>query len=77
LELIDPRGRKNPQGAIPGQHRIYITPEGFSDDPSSDEQRRMRNPLPPEYVDGTVTFDIPADGTDQMNFRIQTRGRRR
>jgi hypothetical protein len=65
-------------GAVVGQHRIYITMKGFSEDPTSDESTRADfNPLPPMYYDGTLTADIPDGGTDQFNFDLQSRMRRR
>ena len=66
-------------GAVPGKCLITIVEKPFSQDPSSDvvtrEDRRTRIPF--EYSSNMVTFDIPAEGTDAMNFDLKSERRRR
>ncbi len=68
---------KSIPGAVIAEHRITIIKQGHAADPSSDVATRIEAPLPEDYRNGTVRFTVPEGGTDQMNFEIDTRRRRR
>jgi hypothetical protein len=59
-------------GAVVGKHRVWLTLRDTSQPstgPESDKPwRGPPNPLPKAAYDGTLTFDIPADGTDMACF---------
>ena len=66
------------KGAVPGEHRVFITPRGFSDDPTSDEvSREDRITLPAEYFDGTLTITIPDEGDEAIVLELESGRRRR
>jgi hypothetical protein len=60
-------------GAVVGTHRVRFTlleenPEDIRDDVGRPIKRR----LPEQYGDGSLTMDVPKEGTDQANFDLQT-----
>src|SRR5262245_40034124 len=64
-------------GAIVGKHRVEITTRGLEADPTSD----LRVKAPPGAVSipekynrtSDLTFDVPAGGTSEANFDLQSR----
>ena len=66
-------------GAVPGKCVITLVQKGHSDDPTSDEISRedVRTKIPWDYRNNQVTFDIPEDGTDAMDFDLDTKKRRK
>ena len=58
-------------GAVVGMHVVRITGVQEQRDASDDTPRPMaKDPVPPRYRDPGLTFDVPADGTDQANFDL-------
>ena len=55
------------EGAIPGKHAIYIS---FGDDPSLVDPDKPKIPM--SYWDGSLRVQIPDEGTDSLNFDIET-----
>lgn len=68
---------ENQKGAVPGEHRIRVN-EARDSKPSDDDSmvRGVKLSVPPEYRDGSVTYTIPPEGTDQMLIEIETKKRR-
>jgi hypothetical protein len=73
-------------GAVVGKHRVRIMtrgnevvgqdPEKGSDDAAP--ARREVDPIPPEWnALSTVEFVVPSGGTDQANFEIKTKGKKK
>lgn len=59
-------------GAVAGTHRVLITT--ISPDDYKDELSAMpRDRVPPHYQDGSLTRDVPEQGTDSADFSLQTR----
>jgi hypothetical protein len=61
-------------GAVVGMHVVRIT--GVQDQRAADDDtaRPMaKDPVPPRYRDPGLTFEVPADGTDQANFELTSR----
>jgi hypothetical protein len=59
-------------GAIPGKHRIQLTtvaPGSHADELTALPQDRV----PLHYQDGTLTRDVPEEGTDAADFPLVTR----
>ena len=59
-------------GAVPGAHRIQLTtiaPGSHADELSP----LPRDRVPPQYQDGTLTYDVPGEGTDTPDFPLVTR----
>lgn len=61
-------------GAVSGTHRVLITtisPEDYKDEHST----MPRDRVPPHYQDGSLTFDVPEDGADGVDWELSTRKR--
>lgn len=59
-------------GAVPGMHRVILTtvaPGSHTDELSVLPQDKV----PPRYQDGSLTFQVPEDGTDSADFELVTR----
>ena len=59
-------------GAVPGIHRIILTtiaPGSHTDELSVLPQDKV----PPRYQDGSLTFEVSAEGTDAADFALTTR----
>jgi hypothetical protein len=59
-------------GALPGMHRIQLTtvaPGSHTDELSV----LPRDKIPPHYQDGSLTYEVPAEGTDAADFPLVTR----
>ena|SRR6476659_431010 len=81
FELLTDDARK---GAVVGKHRVRIMtrgndvygqlPGGGGGSPDEAQASRTVDPIPPEWnALSNVEFDVPAGGTDQANFNIETR----
>lgn len=65
LELVEPRR----SGAVIGTHRVrfaLLSENAAIDDVGGP----FRSRLPSKYRDGSVTFTVPPEGTDQANFDL-------
>jgi hypothetical protein len=68
LQTVEP----TEPGAVVGPHRVRLTlldenPESVRDDVGRPVKRR----LPERYGDGSLTFEVPREGSDQANFDLQ------
>ena len=63
------------KGAVVGEHRIRINEAVETQASNDDSAGRVRHKIPEEYRDGTFTFTIPPEGTDQMIIEIVTKKR--
>jgi len=67
LRRIDGR-----QGALVGRHRVKLTT--LKPDLASDERSPVpRDRVPSRYRDGSLTFDVPEDGTASADFALESR----
>ncbi|MBN2577372.1 MAG: hypothetical protein JXB10_00080 [Pirellulales bacterium] len=68
LELVDP-----PQaGAVVGVHAVRFSLR----DPNAKEEDQLSIAdlrLPAKYRNGSITFEVPSQGTDQAIFNLKTR----
>jgi len=59
-------------GAVPGMHRVILTtvaPGSHTDELSVLPQDR----IPPRYQDGSLTHEVPEEGTDSADFELRSR----
>lgn len=56
-------------GAVVGGHQVRFCLREERED-LDDAGRPMGKRLPPRYSDGSITFTVPAEGTDQANFDL-------
>ena len=57
-------------GAVVGKHAVYIT---FGDNPTSRDQHDGNPTLPQEYWNGSLRCTVPEDGTDLLNFQLESK----
>lgn len=57
-------------GAVVGKHVIRLSVPGHSYSPESDipTKRPSINPFPPSVSNGSLTFEVPSEGTDKAQF---------
>jgi hypothetical protein len=62
-------------GAVVGTHRVWITTsyKDEKDDPHNDSHTPKRDRVPSRYQDGSLTFEVPPEGTDQAKFQLTTK----
>jgi 5-hydroxyisourate hydrolase-like protein (transthyretin family) len=59
------------KGAMPGTYRVQFLAGDYPKE-SPDGAPQVYEPIPPKYnLDSEVTFEVPADGTDQANFDLE------
>lgn len=56
-------------GAVVGKHAVYIT---FGNDPTHQEPNAGNPILPQRYWNGTLNFTVPEDGTNELNFQLES-----
>jgi hypothetical protein len=61
-------------GAVPGPQAVRIT-TGKQQQPDSDSTAVTGELAPAKFLDGSVTFDVPAQGTDAANFDLGNTGK--
>ncbi len=65
-------------GAAPGECYIKIVENAAKRESSDDTAEVVRSKVPWEYQEGgKVTYTIPEEGTDAMNFDLESRRRRK
>ncbi len=80
LKTVDDRRRT---GAVVGKHRVTLfEPRSGADDPYADptltpaqlaaKLEQIRFKLPPEARDGSLTFEVPPNGTTEANFAFRS-----
>jgi hypothetical protein len=58
-------------GAVIGHHVVRLTAKELREKGKDDASPVRKNPLPPQSLDGSLHFDVPAGGTDQANFDLK------
>lgn len=70
-------GEKSQEGAVVGTHTVTLFPKVPDEDPMDDyplpDLDDLRIPLPPKAFDGSLTFEVPPEGTDSANFDLESR----
>ena len=69
LRTIEPEA----DGAVVGQHKVRLATKAPPQDPADDRAPVYKEIVPPQWRDGSKTFEVPPGGTDQANFDIATR----
>ena len=67
LRLIDP----DREGAVVATHRVTIT-TAREVNPDSESGEMTPEKVPARYRDGSLTFDVPADGTSRADFELSS-----
>lgn len=61
-------------GALVGEHRVHITT--ISTEEYQDERSRMpKDRVPTHYQDGSLKWEVPANGSETANFDLISRRR--
>ena len=55
-------------GAVVGKHAVYLTVPNPNPPKGDEYVPPPPNPFPPQAWNGSLTFEVPAGGTDQANF---------
>ncbi|MCA9246732.1 MAG: hypothetical protein KDA42_06440 [Planctomycetales bacterium] len=58
-------------GAVVGPHAVTIS-RVESSSTQSDSGEGVRDVVPEKFRDGSLRFDVPAEGTDQANFDVSS-----
>ena len=58
------------EGAVVGPHKVYLRTKAPEQDPADDRAPIYKEIVPPEWRDGSKTFDVPPEGSDQANFDL-------
>ena len=69
LETVEETRR---EGAVPGSHSVIfavVTQQAEDDDSLQGAPEVV---LAEQYRDGSLTFEVPPEGTDQANFEVET-----
>lgn len=65
---------KQRPGAVVGKHTVRIAGAQAQRAPDDDAQRpAAKDPVPERYRDGSLTFEVPAAGTDKADFALQSK----
>ena len=56
-------------GAVPGTHVVRIT-TAREGNPNDDDAELVGELAPEQFLDGSVTFMVPIEGTDQADFDL-------
>lgn len=64
-------------GAVPGPVRVKIVENAEKKVSSDDTVARVRSKVPLDYQEGKAEHTIPEDGSDQMDFELESRRRRK
>jgi hypothetical protein len=63
--------RRSHSGAVVGKHTVRLQYRAEGDESTEGVYETPdRQPLPAKAGDGTLTFEVPAAGTDQANFEL-------
>jgi hypothetical protein len=60
-------------GALVGEHRVTIYDKLTETDSDAGAASVKRSRIPPRYADGSLSFKVEPDGTDQANFELNSR----
>jgi hypothetical protein len=70
LRLAD--GSHTP-GALVGKHIVRVSDRRATSDEDAGPSKAPPARFPARYSDGTQTFEVPAQGTDQANFELKSK----
>ncbi len=69
LQVIEPEE----PGAVVGKHIVRLTTVHEETDPTDDTASIIESILPALCLDGSMTFTVESDGTDEANFDVQSK----
>ena len=69
LQTIEPVA----DGAVVGLHRVRVTTKAPPQDPADDRAPVFKEIIPRQWRDGSQTFDVPPEGTNQADFKLTSR----
>ena len=69
LRTIEP----DADGAVVGPHKVRLTGKMPPQDPADDTAPVFKDVIPPQWRDGSQTFEVPPEGTDQADFELISR----
>ena len=58
------------EGAVPGKHMVTISTTS-NEEAANDAAPAADRSLPRQAGDGSLTFEVPSEGTDQANFELK------
>ncbi|MBN2579255.1 MAG: hypothetical protein JXB10_09710 [Pirellulales bacterium] len=58
-------------GTVVGRHVVRLTAKALRQEPTDMATPAVKNPLPPQSLDGSLSFEVPPGGTDQANFNLE------
>jgi hypothetical protein len=67
LKMID----TDQPGAVVGHHTVRLTAKELRENSQSEAPPVIKNPLPPQSLDGSLTIEVPVAGTEQANFELK------
>jgi hypothetical protein len=65
-------GKSAKEGAVPGKHIVTLTMSGPTE-MEDNAAGSAGSQLPRNASDGSLSFDVPAAGTDQANFELKSK----
>jgi len=69
LQTIEPVA----DGAVVGPHKVRLRSKLPPQDPADDRAFVYKEIIPARWRDGTQTFEVPPEGTDQADFKLSSR----
>lgn len=69
LRTIEP----DADGAVVGQHKVRLTGKMPPQDPADDTAQVFKEIIPPQWRDGSQTFEVLPEGTDKADFVLTSR----
>jgi hypothetical protein len=69
LRTIEPEA----DGAVVGTHRVHLRTKPPAQDPTDDRAPVFKEIVPPRWRDGSQTFEVPPEGTQQADFELTSR----
>ena len=66
-------GDTDAAGAVVGTHRVTISDMRTESDQDGGVIKTPPPRFPPRYSDGSLTFEVKAEGTDQANFELTSK----
>ncbi len=64
---------RDADGAVVGLHQVRVATKAPPQDPADDRAPVYKEIVPRQWRDGSKTFEVPPEGTDQANFDVSTR----
>ncbi len=58
------------EGAVVGTHRVRLRTKAPAQDPADDRAVTYKEIVPRQWRDGSQTFEVPPEGTDQADFEL-------